>query len=383
MRRTVGAGDSTIQNLKILTDGRFLAVGVASGGGSDLATALFSSSGNLDTSWGGTGTVLTDIGGDDQVGSGVATQSDGKVVTIGYNLAGGVNYDAMLARYLTDGTLDSTFGTGGIATAGGGNTQLPVAGTLDGLGRIVVAGSAVPGGSVEFLAGRFTTAGALDAGFGLVTTPMSSISDDGYGVVVQPDERVIVVGDANSSFGLVRYLTDGTLDSTFGIGGKVVHDVSGTGSFDTARAVRLRADGKIWVGGYGISIAAGGFGTYLARYNSDGSIDSSFNGNGKAFARIPGFLIQATAMATQSDGKVLIAGAVHTGTLPTDFFVVRFRTDGLIDSSFGTNGFAVSDFGGSNDTAYAVEIQSDGKIVAAGSCASGLVSAFCMARYNP
>jgi len=211
--------------------------------------------------------VTTDFGGSDY-GFSVALQPDGKIVVAGY--AGG---DFALARYNSDGALDTSFGSGGKVTTDFGGSYHPdgFSVALQPDGKIVVAGYA--GG--DFALARYNSDGALDTSFGSggkVTTDFGG-SDAGYSVALQPDGKIVVAGYAGLDFALARYNSDGALDTSFGTGGKVTTDFSG--GRDVGYSVALQPDGKIVVAGYaGVDFA-------LARYNSDGALDTSFGSGGK------------------------------------------------------------------------------------------------------
>ena len=149
----------------------------------------------------------------------------------------------------------------------------------------------------------------------------------------------------------------GDLDPTFGSGGKVTTDVGGS---DGAQAVAIQGDGKVVAAGLG-NFAGPGTGDFaLARYNPDGSLDTSFGSGGKVTTDFGGF-DAASAVAIQPDGKIIAAGRSGSG----DFALARYNPDGSLDSSFGSGGKVTTDFGGF-DSAFGVALQADGKIVAAG-----------------
>ncbi|MBI2337080.1 MAG: hypothetical protein HYU97_10030 [Deltaproteobacteria bacterium] len=242
----------------------------------------------MDTTFGTGGLVTTDFSGSslDQA-SEMVLQSDGKIVVGGYSDAGGSN-DFALARYSSDGSLDTTFGTGGLVTTdfSGSSDDQARQMVLQSDGKIVVGGYSDAGGSGDFALARYSSDGSLDTTFGtggLVTTDFSGSSLDQAGpVVLQSDGKIVVGGysDAGGSndFALARYSSDGSLDTTFGTGGLVTTNFSGSSS-DVAIATVLQSDGKIVVGG--ISSAGGSIDFALARYGSDGSLDTTFGTGGR------------------------------------------------------------------------------------------------------
>src|SRR5262249_55313112 len=206
----------------------------------------------------GDGKVITDFGSSYDNGFAVALQADGKIVAAGVSyqgvpLFGGTGFDFALARYNSDGSLDTTFdGDGKVTTPFGPNDgALAVATKTD--GKIVSAGSSYQSGtSNDFAVVRYKSDGSLDTGFGaggMVTTDFSGPSwDYGEKVAIQADGKIVVAGLTENAvvfqqLTLARYESDGSLDSSFGVGGKIV--ISALGG---ASALAIQADGKILVG---------------------------------------------------------------------------------------------------------------------------------------
>jgi uncharacterized delta-60 repeat protein len=259
------------------------------------------------------------------------------------------------------------------------------------VGPVVAAAVSV----VVFAMPSVAAPGQLDPSFGAggtVITEFPSSSSGARAVAVQADGRVVAAGFAHtndsiaSDFALTRYQVDGTSDSTFGIGGRVRTDFGGT--FDEALAVAVQPDGRIVVAGS--SSDATGADMAVARYHPDGTLDTSFDGDGMALVEFGGEAT-ARAVALQRDGKVLLAGRVDrpfgAGCCVSDFAVARLTSAGLPDGSFSGDGRVMTDFlpGADNgqDAAHAVLVQADGRILAAGSGVAGGVSVdFAVARYR-
>ena len=236
----------------------------------------------------------------------------------------------------------------------------------------------------------FTT-GPYDAAFGnggVVTTPVSlTLKDEARSVAVQADGKLVAVGyvdsgSENYDFAIVRYNIDGSLDTTFGGDGIVVTPIS-TGK-DEARAVAIQANGQIVVAG---AAANGTAGTdfVVARYNATGSLDGTFNTGGFTVTDFGGNNHdEAFAMAIQSDGKIVVVGQTGAITAP-DFAVARYTASGILDTTFDTDGKQITPFGEA-DAAYSVAIQADGKIVVAGVsdgiAGLGINNDFVLARYD-
>lgn len=233
---------------------------------------------------------------------------------------------------------------------------------------------------------RAVSGGTLDPTFGSGGKLLTDFGGQemAYGVRVQADGKIVAAGfsntDGNHDFALARYDRDGTLDPTFGTGGKVLTDVSGAGSYDEARAVAVEPDGKILAAGS--SDAGGSTDFAVVRYDGDGTLDPAFGAGGQVLTNFGGS-DYAYAVAVQGDGKVVAAGSSDAGG-STDFALVRYNNDGSLDGRFGGGGKVLTDVGGgSNDVALAVAVQADGKIMAAG-VVSGLGwSDFALTRYQP
>ena len=222
--------------------------------------------------------------------------------------------------------------------------------------------------------------GALDTTFdtdGKVTTAVA-VGDEGKAIAIQSNGKILVVGDDMANFEIVRYNTDGSLDTTFDTDGKVTTDI-GTSTADTANAVAIQSDGKIVVAGRsgGMALNSGNFA--VARYNTDGSLDTTFDTDGKVTTDIGTSTTDtANAVAIQSDSKIVVAG-----TSSSDFAVIRYTTTGALDTTFDTDGKVTTDIGTSSfDTGSAVAIQSDSKIVVAGRISVAGPPVFAVARYE-
>ncbi len=290
------------------------------------------------------------------------------------------------------GMLDTTFGTGGKVTTNFGGNEFANAVALQSDGKIVVAGTTSGVLPHDFAVSRYNPNGSLDTSFdgdGKVTTDFLGFPDYAEAVAIQPDGKIVVAGIASSSFqggnrfALVRYNLNGSLDTTFGMGGKLTTAFPGaddSAAFDIA----LQSDGKLVVVG-SVSTESSGGSAALARYNDNGSLDTSFgaNGTGRVTASLGGLAL-VYAAALQPDGKIVIGGGFAASQiLAPDFMVARLNGNGQFDLTFGTNGVTTTDIsGGSDDLAFDIALQSDGKIVAVGYTEMGQVSNFAMLRCN-
>ncbi|MFH1140349.1 MAG: delta-60 repeat domain-containing protein, partial [Chloroflexota bacterium] len=244
------------------------------------ALARCNADGSLDTSFGIGGKMTTDFGDSGDFVGLVAIQSDGKIVAAGQS-----DYDFALARFNADGSLDTTFGTSGKVTTDFGGDDAGESMAIQSDGAIVMVGWSNAGGNADFALARYNANGSLDTSFGTggkVTTDFGGNSH-GLSVAIQGDGRIVVSGNAvvgsPSDFALARYNANGSLDTTFGAGGKVTTDFGGAGGADSGNSVAIQSDGRIVVAGFS---NAGGFNDFaLARYNANGILDTTFGTGGK------------------------------------------------------------------------------------------------------
>ncbi len=342
--------------------------------------------GDLDLTFNGTGKNRIGFGlGNDQF-NGTVIQPDGKIVAVGVAADGSAVFGFSVARFNGDGSPDTTFDGDGLAVdpfPGSGNSVFHAV-TIQPDGKIIAVGEA-PGSSIDFAVARFNTDGTVDNTFdgaGIVLTSfMPGQVERARGVAVQPDGKIVVVGIArvnaasptDDDFGVARYNTDGSLDTTFDGDGKVLTPIAGR--FDEARSVAIQPDGKIIVAG----IAGTTTDFAVVRYNTDGSLDTLFDGDGRAITSIGAGSDRAYAVLIQPDGKIVAVGSATSATL--DFAAVRYNNDGTLDASFDGDGLVTTAFFSSSDEAYSAVLQPDGKIVAAGT-ALGVNNDFALARYS-
>ena len=322
------------------------------------ATPCFA--GTLDTSFGTGGKVLTPMGTNWDDAEAVVSQPDGKVIVVGEAFTAS-GWKVALARYRADGTLDPTFGSGGKVLGSGGSEAHAV--LLEPSGNIVIAGSTLDGGSfAKFYVQRFTASGAFN---GFASTDIGTSSDVAWAIARQPDGKLVVVGYAGQSFAIVRYTASLTLDTTFGTGGVVVTSI---GSSNSPNAVAIQADGKIVAAGTVGSSNNDDFG--LLRLNTNGSLDATFGVGGKVRTDLGSSFETLDGLVIQGDGKIVAAGGTVRGA-GRDFALARYLADGSLDASFGTAGVATASIDPSYDIAYALLLQPDGKLVAAGQTRTG------------
>ena len=333
----------------------------------------------LDSTFGDGGRVSTPVGGNGQ-GEGVVIQPSGQIVTAGWRTVGtGVDTDFALTRNNSDGSLDTGFGSGGIATTnlGGGDDQALDAALLPDSG-IVAVGRTDALGILKTAFGvvRYLPDGTPNPSFGtggIVMTPFFGKGAVANAVAVQPDGKIVVAGFAteasgiNSDFALARYNPDGTLDQSFDDDGVVTTDLSGQD--DDARALAIQPDGNIVV------VGSAGDNIGLVRYASDGSLDQTFGSAGMKISDLG--TSDADGVALTASGQIVIVGA-NAG----DFMLVRYGANGALDSAFGTGGVVTTDISGGDDFAEDLTIDAAGRIIVVGRATSSTILDMALARYH-
>ncbi|MGI8836580.1 MAG: hypothetical protein ACR2H4_08070 [Pyrinomonadaceae bacterium] len=287
--------------------------------------------------------------------------------------------------FAAPGDLDLSFGNGGKVITQVGSNAGARSVAIQSDGKIVAAGYSDNGANYDFAVVRYNTDGTLDTSFGgtgKVVTPVGN-SSDANSVAIQSDGKIVAAGTSrnfpNFDFAVVRYNTDGTLDTSFNGTGKVI--TQGGQAFSVA----IQADGKIVAAGYSFN-GANRADFAVVRYNTNGSLDTLFNGTGKVVTPVGSSDSSdiAFSVAIQSDGKIVAAGTSRYDS-EGDFAVVRYNTNGTLDTSFGGTGKVVTSVSSSGDYARSVAIQSDGKILVVGDIGNGgLFNGidFAVVRYN-
>ncbi|TMI81622.1 MAG: T9SS type A sorting domain-containing protein [Bacteroidetes bacterium] len=369
------------KNLIVQPDNKIIQFGNLYSNGNHFSMVRYNSDGSFDNSFGQGGKVISSISTNEWAYNGTL-QTDGKIV-----IAGSIgNGTFALARYYQDGTPDNSFGTyGTVVAASADQSTFASALAIQSDGKIVAVGSTTrtddcinspsyPYCPNHFSIFRFTSNGNLDNSFGQngeVTTPVGP-NHFGYAssVVIQPNGKIVVAGlylyglepdyygsyyFASAHFAMVRYNSNGVVDSSFGKNG-VVTDAS---DFQGTSAMTLQADGKLLVTGYG------GRPFEIERYNSDGTPDSSFATYGK---QSNDFDSWTSSILVLPNRKIVAAGAAHT-----NFLIARLNADGSFDTSFNNNGKLSMHLGpiGSYDNAVGIALQGNHLIVGGSSYYNG------------
>ncbi len=329
--------------------------------------------GERDNSFGVSGASLVSYGNGIRATS-LARQADGKILAAGWVSAIGTDVMAVV-RVNANGSLDTSFGDGGVATAVVGTARARIFAVISrGDGSVWVAGYTSTAGTnqEDFMLVRFKSNGKLDTAFGTgggVLTDISADTDKAYAITKQSDGKVVLVGDANVDlngvrsfdFALVRYTSTGKLDGTFGASGKKTTWFT-AGDDAIAYAALQQKDGRIVAVGTSAASGGGDYDIAVARYLQDGRLDTSFgdNNNGKILTDFGGDDDVAKGVIQQFDGKLLVSG-----TSGGNAALVRYNTDGTLDTSFGVGGKLIT------SSTYVLGMnsmveQADGQVVLAG-----------------
>ena len=335
---------------------------------------LHAAAGDLDPTFGKGGKVTTGFPGDsNDAAFGVAVQPDGRIVAAGISVGTSVQFG--LARYNRDGSLDTTFGDGGTVRTGFRDWEMAVGVDIQRDGKIVAAGTSLSPDGLSpsgFAVARYNCDGSLDATFGdggkIVTEFPNDTFTEARAMTIQPDGRILVVGTAwgptgmTTDLAIARYTKDGSLDPSLGGGGTVIANVD---QEDDARAVAVSFDGRITVAGSTRGLLQMNSDIAVVRLRRDGSLDTTFGAGGIVRTNAMGQQEFANSVQIQRDGRIVVAGST-IGTTPwftEDVVLARYNPDGSLDQTFGKGGIVVADLEGAMDEVSAAALQIDGKIL--------------------
>ena len=345
-----------ITGLVLQPDGKLVA---GSSSGNSVILERYNSNGTPDASFGSAGLVTANLGIDGPVS--LVLETDGKIVVAGTSgTLTSNNLMMAVSRFLPNGALDSSFGTGGVANVGPGVEGRKVALQAD--GKILVAGITLSQGTTiqAIVVARLNIDGTVDTGFGSNGRAQAFISGDAVpipvGIGVQPNGRIITATGVGNVV-LVGFDVNGALDAGFGSGGISTSGVA------TPGGLSLLADGRIVVAGS----APGGAGHSdfaVARYFANGVLDASFGAGGVALTDF-GQNAHASAVAVQPDGRYVAAGDGLNSFSAASFALARYNPNGGLDTTFGTGGIVLTPDPGLNPRASQLVVQSDGRAVAA------------------
>ncbi len=331
--------------------------------------------GDLDLTFGSGGTVLSQlIGNSSEYITKVVIQNDGKIIAIGNGREDypSDNFYNFIMRYNSDGTLDNSFSSDGIIQSEPSLISITLNDAIiDVNGKILVLGN---GGSGSWKLFRYNNDGSLDTSFDndgiLEIFPPSSVVVSGgtpLSLALNANGKIVIAGNVlnlndngNQDTIILQLNTDGSFDNTFGTGGFSTMDFSG--SYDYANDVAIQADGKIVVVGQGATGKV-----QIVRYNSNGTLDASFGANGK-LAVENGIFANGANVAIQADGKIVIGGQGSIGDY-SKLGIIRLNIDGTLDSTFDGDGKVTISLGAQYDyveNSHTMALQADGKILLAG-----------------
>ena len=341
----IGSGHDFGQSLAIQPDGKILLGGhcCINNNRYSFSIARFEINGTLDTSFGDSGKVIqgiyttqgTQTTQTQATGQSLAIQPDGKIL-LGGRCQNGSNWDFCIARFNSNGTLDTDFGSPN----------------------------------------------------GYIVQSLYPSEDWGYSLAIQPDRKILLGGRCINTNNANRYefciarfnsdgISDGTLDTSFGNSGRVRQAI-GSGD-DWGQSLVILPDGKILLGGYCRGVSNDDF--CIARFNPNGTLDTTFGTGGKVIQPISSGDDHGYSLAIQPDEKILLGGHCHNGS-NFDFCIARFNPNGTLDTTFGTGGKVIKPIGSGDDHGYSLAIQPDGKILLGGYCHNGSNLDFCIARFK-
>jgi uncharacterized delta-60 repeat protein len=388
------AGGNAARGRSITIDslGKILVTGYSSNisGNDDMVILRYNLDGTLDSTFGSNGIVVNNnaAGGNSaDWGNSIAIDSSGRILIAGCSINSTGNYDMVIWRYNSDGTLDNTFGSNGIVVnnnaAGGNSTDWGNSIAIDSSGRTLVAGySRNVGGNCDMVIWRYNSNGTLDTTFdgdGIVVNNNAAggnFDDAGNSIAVDSSGRILVAGyswgaSSNSDMAIWRYNSNGTLDTTFDGDGIVVNNnAAGGNSDDVGNSIAIDSSGRILVAGYSWGSGSNND-MVIWRYNSNGTLDTTFDGDG--------IVVNNNAAGGNSDdiaysicvdsiGKILVAGYSWNNTGNCDIVVWRYNSNGILDTMFDADGIVTFHIpsGTHDDFARTIATDSSGKILVAG-----------------
>jgi uncharacterized delta-60 repeat protein len=352
--------------------------------------ARYSASGAIDVSFGINGQSQINAGDIGSQTFSVALQSDGKIIAGGMCLNIDFTVGFCLVRLLESGLLDTTFAANGISRTldMAGSSWITSLRVLSN-GKILAAGrcsAEPPSNAVQLCVVRYLESGAIDMNFGRNGRAILglNVSTFGTALAVAPNGNILVAGNCTgpttlNNFCVSRFSANGTLDQEFGSAGLSITSM-GEDGFESALSIALTQDGRIVLGGY-CSVASR-ISFCFARYRTDGNLDTNFGSAGKVVTQV-GVLGGARSVAIQSDGKIVAAGDCNASTnQSTDFCLVRLDSSGAVDTSFGVFGRVIAPIGSGEDRGRSMVLLPSGDFILVGECKVGASTMFCLAKFQ-
>jgi len=355
-------GFGTILSIGLQSDGKIIIAGrmTTDSQYNNWVFYRFTPAGKHDSTFGVNGKASIDFLSDEDFGCAVAIQGDNKIVACGLTKVGGLYY-GVIARLTADGSLDNSFN-------GSGKVILSYASELDGIalepgGNIVVVGRANDVNTNTFLIRRFLTDGSIDASF-IPTNLQISTYNWANACVISPDGKIFVSGitydnQYNQRFVVLKYNSGGSIDTTYGMDGVATVDFDEFSEEDEPY-LALDPEGRIVISGYGMETMKND--VVLARFTTDGILDSTFSNDGKLTTDVFGYVDRGRAVTIQPDGKILVTGYARENILTSGVVLIRYNDDGSLDTPFANNGIAYNSFDESAE-GWDLLLQPDGKIL--------------------
>ena len=362
----------------IQTDGKVIHVGYTATTNpanttSDFLISRTNADGSIDNSFAGTGSAISSqlSTGYDSLNAVIVNNTNGGIITGGSYTSGSI-----LFGYNSQGQLDTNFGSGGkILNVFSSSPESVQSIYQQSDGKILVAGTTTNGdGSYKFALARFLSNGVRDTSFSTAITFNGSVHTI-YSIAQQSDGKILVGGTGWGGstnfydFALARYNSNGTLDNTFGTYGIVATNFND--GWDVIKEIYILPDGKIFVGGF--SATGNGYqdtSIAIARYTSQGVLDTTFSGTGKLTIPLPGSWRGGQDIAFQTDGKIIASGGINSNGMAPALEVIRINTDGSLDTSFSLDGKVDITKPSGSGGYFANVIGSDGKIYLSGAGSS-------------
>ena len=382
----VGADASTVLQQ---TDGKLVLVGTGSApGGStnDFLAVRLNANGVPDSTFSADGIASADLAGGDDWAFAAIQQPDGKLVLAGYAFAANQGRDIALARFNANGTLDTTFGDSGWATLDlGGDAEAAKGLIRQSGGNLVIAGYSNASGTYRTVFARFNSEGTPDSTFGTGGTTSIDYGDGSENwanaLVEQPDGKLVAGGAVYGpglrfDMGIVRVTANGVPDASFDGDGLLFVDFDGMG--EEAQSIAIQSDGAIVAAGYTVPVSDGYFKLALLRVSGEGSLDGTFGTGGKSVIDL-GTQADLNSIVVQADGKLAATGSLLTPYFYPDTILARFEANGALDTNFGNGGVAIADFGEQGNGPWSIGLdliqQTDGKLLATASVPANFVAA--------
>ena len=332
----------------------------------------FGQPGFLDPSFGNGGKVLAPIDSFSLLAAEMRIQPDGKIVAVGTTqysgpFSGGLISGFVVVRFNADGSLDNTFGSGGkVINHFSNDFEECQTLNIQPDGKIIVGGAkTMAGSSPDAVLVRYNNDGTIDSSFGNNGSLVEDFGNNDltYRTLLKPDGKIITAGQHSGFIQalLIQYTSAGVRDSSFGSNGVALSPFyAGITGYFPIDGLALQSDGKILAGGFSGQFEA-------VRFLPDGKIDSSYGDTGRARINLAG---SANYLTLQQDGKAILSGTIRLNN-HFQIALVRVHTNGLLDSTFGTNGIVITDLDTANHSGWQSFVQPDGKILVAGTNSTG------------